>query len=470
MDHCQGRLGLLAPTLALALALTAGAALADEDIDLSRIPTETEAAPTVPTTSKNVNYLGEAFSLSGLRNNLAVPLPPPTPASWENWLFLDTRDEWGLGDALRLDYSGRLNFRTSNALTFPDHDNVLNEIRELFVQWQPSPTTWIEIGRINVRNGVALGFNPTDFFRPRTVIDPLTADPSVLREDRLGTLMVSVQSLWRYGSLQLAYAPRVTLPTAIYTPQDEPSFDPVLDRTNAQDRFLAKASLNIADAFNPELLFYHAGTLSQVGANLTAPAGHDTVLYLEWAGGVDSDLITDAFRYGQTTGTLRGPVTLLLPNDPDARFMNEVSVGASYATQNRMTFNLEYHFYQAGFSAANWSDWFAASAQHGFIPGVNNALWYIRSYAQDQQVPVARHSAFLRFDWQDAFIKNLEVTALANVDLQDGSGFVQTTITYNLSRAWTLSVLAAGTYGGRTSDFGSVPVAETLLLRAARYF
>jgi hypothetical protein len=458
----------LAPTVALAFA--ASHAVADDNLDLDRIPMETEAAPPVPTTSKNVSYIGEAFSLSGVRSNLVVPLPPPEPASWENWLFLDTRNEWRLGDAWRLDYSARLNFIASNILLFPSHENVLNEMRELFVQWQPDPTTWIEVGRINVRNGVALGYNPTDFFRPRTVIDPLTADPSVLREDRLGTLMVSIQSLWRYGSIQVAYAPRVTLPTAIYTQQDEPSFDPMLDRTNAQDRFLAKASLNIADAFNPEVLFYHAGTRSQIGANFTAPAGHDTVLYLEWAGGVRSDLITDAFQYGQTTGTLPPGVTLLLPNNPNASFMNEVAVGASYATPNRMTFNLEYHFFQAGFSAANWSDWVAASAQHGFIPGVNSALWYIRSYAQDQQEPVARHHAFLRYDWQDAFIKDLEVTALASIDLQDGSGFVQATLAYNLSRAWTLSVLASGAYGGRTSDFGSVPVAETLLLRAARYF
>ena len=282
--------------------------------------------------------------------------------------------------------------------------------------------------------------------------------------------MVSVQSLWQFGSLQLAYAPRVTLPTAIYEPRDEPSFDPVLDRTNAQDRFLAKVSLNIEDAFNPEVLFYHGGTRSEIGANLSAPAGHDTVLYLEWAGGVRSDLIADAFSYGQTTGSLPTSVTRLLPNDPSASFMNDLSIGASYATENRMTFNLEYHFHQAGFTSEDWRDWFAASAQRGSIPGVNDALWYIRSYAEDQQEPETRHSAFLRFDWQDAFIKDLEVTAFANVSFQDGSGFLQATVAYNLSRAWTLSVLASGAYGGRRSDFGSIPTAETLLLRAARYF
>jgi len=461
-------------TLALALAAMLAAPLAwaaDDDMDLDRIPTETATTPAqAPLSTKDVNYLSDAFSLSGLRSGLAVKLPPPTPASWDNWLFLDTRDEWTLGDDWRLNYSGRLNFRASNALPFPDHDNVLNELRELLVQYQPTEATWIEFGRINIRNGVALGFNPTDFFRPRTVIDPLTADPSVLREDRLGTLMLSAQSLWRYGSLLVAYAPRVTLPTAIYSERDEPSFDPVLDRTNAQDRFLAKASLNISDAFNPELLFTHAGTRTQIGANLTAPAAHDTVLYLEWAGGVRSDLIADALHYGQTTGTLPPSATFLLPNDPAARFMNDLSVGASYATENRMTFNLEYHFHQAGFTNTDWQNWFAAAGRRRGIPGINGALWYIRSYAQDQQEPMGRHAAFLRWDWQDAVIKDLELTALASIDLQDGSGFIQATAAYNLSRLWTLSALVSGSYGASRSDYGSIPVAETLLLRATRYF
>ncbi len=83
---------------------------------------------------------------------------------------------------------------------------------------------------------------------------------------------------------------------------------------------------------------------------------------------------------------------------------------------------------------------------------------------------MAQHTAFLRVDWQDAFVKDLELTALANVDLQDGSGFVQATATYNLSRAWTLSGLVTASYGGRTSDYGSLPVAQMLLMRAARYF
>ena len=119
-----------------------------------------------------------------------MPFPPPTPASWEDRLFLDSRDEWNLGDNVTLTYSGRFNLRAANDMPFPSHENVLNDLREAFVSWQPADGTWIDLGRINLKSGVAVGYNPTDFFRTRAVVEPLTADPTVLREDRLGTLML----------------------------------------------------------------------------------------------------------------------------------------------------------------------------------------------------------------------------------------------------------------------------------------
>ena len=462
----------IAAALLTGLAAAAPAFGANEDSDLDRIPAQMPAETQQPqvTPSKDVNYLSDALQVSGIRNGLAVPFPSPSPATWEDWLFLDTRDEWRLGDDWRLNYSGRLNIRTSNSIPFPTHENVRNDLRELFVEFQPTDTVWLELGRVNIRNGVALGFNPTDFFRPRTVIEPLTADPSVLREDRLGTLMVTGQALWHFGSITMAYAPKVTTPTAIYGIRNEQSFDPGLDRTNAQDRFMIKTSLNLADRFNPELLYYHAGNRTQFGANLTTPVGRETVAYLEWSGGTRSDLIADAFRYGQMTGTLPASSTGLLPNDASARFMNDLSIGASYTTESKITFNVEYHFHEAGLSSRDWSNWFNTSAALGVHPGVNSALWYLRNYAQDQQEPVSRHAAFFRMDWQDAFIRDLNLTALATVNLQDASGFLQATAEYHLSRAWTIAALVSGTYGGRRSEYGSLPQEASVLLRANRYF
>jgi hypothetical protein len=460
----------IAALLLFGMAAASPAFSADEDSDLTRIPTEAPPAASQAASSKDVNYIGDALEFLATRNGLAVPFPAPQQPNWENWLFLDTRDEWTLSDQWRLNYSGRLNFRTSDSIPFPTHENMRNDLRELFVEWQPTDAAWIQVGRINIRNGVALGFNPTDFFRPRTVIEALTADPSVLREDRLGVLMMTGQWIWSFGSVTVAYAPKVTRATPIYGIRTEPDFDPELGQTNAEDRVLVKASLNLAERFNPELLYYFAGNRTQIGANLTTPVSREIVAYLEWAGGVRPDLIADALHFGKMTGSLPAAAQELLPNNANASFMNDLSVGASYATENRMTFNLEYHFHQAGFSPRDWNNWFNTSTERGFVPGVNPALWYLRSYAQDQQEPTSRHAAFLRWDWQDAFVTDLELTALATVNLQDGSAFAQGTAEYHLSRAWTIAGLVSGTLGGRRSEYGSLPGLASVLLRASRYF
>jgi hypothetical protein len=124
---------------------------------------------------------------------------------------------------------------------------------------------------------------------------------------------------------------------------------------------------------------------------------------------------------------------------------------------------------QPGFTAQDWRDWFNARAWLCGIPGVDAALWYIRSYAQHRQVPASPHLAFVRADRVDASVPDLELTALANVDLEDGSALVQATADYYLSRTWTIGGPAAFTFGARGSEFGSLPQAGSILLRLARY-
>jgi len=456
----------------LSVMLVSGPAFAgNEDNDLDLIPQAAQTAPGAVSaaTLGRRNDLVNALSFSIPNQNLTVPLPPPQPASWEDRLFLDSRDEWRLGDGLTVTYSGRFNLRAENDIPFPNHEVVRNELREAYVSWQPAEGIWLDLGRVNVKSGVAAGYNPTDFFRTRAVVEPLTADPSVLREDRLGTLMALGQYVWAGGSITAAFAPRVTLPTALYTNLNLPSFDPMLDRTNAADRMLLKASATVATGFSPELLLYHEGNRTEIGSDLTISIGQSAIGYVEWAGGVQNSLIDDALRYGRQTGSIpaRAPAPLLFDSGRMSR--NDLSVGLSYTTATKITFNLEYHYHQAGLSSRDWDNWFTAAARRGGIPGVDPALWYIRAYAQDQQDPISQHTGFVRADWTDAFITDLELTALASVDLQDGSGVAQATADYFLSRAWTVGGLASFTFGGRRSDFGSLPQAAGVLVRLIRY-
>ena len=231
-----------------------GAATQDPDLDLIPQAAQQTSAGHAFSANPVANqrlYLENAFSASSERGDLSVPAPGPAPDDWQERLFFDVSKEWRLTDRLELKYSGRLNLRFENDLIFPTHENVINDLRELYLGWQPWDGTYLDLGRINSKSGVALGYNPTDYFRTRAVVEPLSADPTVLREDRLGTLMVQAQHLWQNGSLTAAYVPKLYAPSPIYSNTDLPSFDPMLDRTNAHNRFLLKGSMYLSSDFSP---------------------------------------------------------------------------------------------------------------------------------------------------------------------------------------------------------------------------
>jgi hypothetical protein len=460
----------------LILVAGAGTAGADENKDLDLIPegarqpiaSSAEASPAGDAGQRI--YIENAITLSSQRNGLLVPLPPPPPFHWQNRLFLDVRKEWRPADRVNLTYSGRLNVRAENDLSASSHENLIHDLREAYAGWEPVDGAYIDAGRINLKSGVALGYNPTDFFKTRAVVEPLSADPTVLREDRLGTLMVRGQHIGEGGSLTAAFAPRVSSTSAIYTNTNLPSLDPMFDRTNAQNRLLLKSSVDTAGGFSPEVLLYRQGSQTLLGANLTSSVNQNVVAYLEWAGGRRVSLIDDALRFGRNTGTLPPNAPSALPENSHRSFQNELSVGASYTTETKITFNLEYHFNQAGFSRTDWNNWFATGRDASASSPVARELWFIRSYALDQQQQLSRHVLFLRADWSDAFIPRLELTGFVNTDLYDGSSLVQLSADYHVSNAWTVGAIFSSNFGGKRSDFGSLPQAASFLVKVARYF
>jgi len=480
--------GQVAILLSVCVALWSGAAVGrdapgeqgpvtdqDKDVDLIPEAARQQPADTPPMTSKAINpgsrlYLENAFSVSSLRSEQVVPAPGPRPFNWQERLFLDVRKEWKLADQLSLTYSGRLNFRGEDDLSFPTHENVINDLREAYLGWHPLERTYLDAGRINLKSGVALGYNPTDFFRARAVVEPLSADPTVLREDRLGTLMLRGQQLLDGGSLTAAFAPKLYDPSAIYTNLDLPSVDPMLDRTNASSRFLVKSSLNITDRLSPEFLLYREGAQTRLGANLAESLGQKVVAYLEWSGGRHASLIDGALHYGRETGTVPPQAPSPLPESSRESFQNELAIGASYTSESRVTFNLEYHFNQAGFARADWRNWFAAGQSGSSGSAAARELWYLRDYALDRQAPISRHSVFLRADWVDAFIPKLELTGFVNADVYDGSGLAQISADYYLSDHWTVGGLVATNFGPVRSDFGSLSQAANVMFKVARYF
>jgi hypothetical protein len=276
------------------------------------------------------------------------------------------------------------------------------------------------------------------------------------------------QSIWDGGSVSLSIAPKLDSPAPITAPA-QPSLEPSFDRTNGANRLLLTVSYDVGD-LNPQALVYAESGRTKFGLNLSHQMSKSIVGYAEWAGGKQPTLIAQAIDYGKLTGTLPPNAPLLPPTDTTERFRNDLAVGGSWTGESKITVNLEYHYHQAGFSEQDWKNWFDIGAANASNPNVSGELWYVRGFANAQQQPLTRHQAFLRADWQDAFVVHLELTALAFVNLNDGSTLGQLSASYDLSDAWTFRAYVSANLGSPRSERGSVPQAASAIIQVVRYF
>ena len=341
-------------------------------------------------------------------------------------------------------------------------DDLRNSLREAYVGLIPADGWYVDVGRINDKEGVATGFNPTDFFKSQAVLVQQNTDPATLRDVRLGVVMARLQRVWDGGAVAMMAAPALVEADG---PLRAQVFNPGLDRTNRDNRFLAKGSLRLADDLAPELLVYQDGGRSPVlGGNVTHGFGDRVVAWGEWSSGRRGDVIADALAEGKRTGLFPAAMTAPLAHDGGDALRSQSAMGASLTFDTKLTLTAEWHYNQQGLSESQWHAWFSQRA------AISSALWQIRSYAQSADDPISRNQLFLRADWPDFAVKDLELSGFVVNNPADGSLYVQAEADYYLNPRTTLGLRAADAVGTSHSEWGSVPQALSLTARLVRYF
>jgi hypothetical protein len=452
----------------------------DADVDLipeSVLESQNKPAPTpaatqfapLRTTFHGKFFVEDAFSAwsAPALADAPVPYPANLAIGWQNRASFDTAIQWRPRKDLTLTLSDRINLFEQDGQKLVSADTLRNDLREASVAWEPLSNWYLEAGRINVRNGAALGFSPTDFFKTRTLVGQASLDPSVIRQNRLGTWMLRAQRIWSGGSASIAYAPKLAEPSPVL--ESNPlGIDPRFDTTNAAHRVLCTVSLDVLD-LSPQLLGYFELHRSKLGANVSRTFGDAVVGYAEWAGGPEVNVIARAFAFGENTGTLPPNAPRLPPTSTNVLFRNDVAAGFSWTVASAITFNAEYHYHDAGFTRTDWRNWFNLGSSPNVSPALTGELWFVRGYANDQQEPVTQHEAFVRASWPRALVPELELSAFAFVDLLDASVLTQLSASYYISGAWTASAYGAANLGEGRSERGSLPQRLNAILQLTRY-
>jgi hypothetical protein len=341
-------------------------------------------------------------------------------------LSLDWRFDGSFAPGFRAIVAERIDSDWSGSL---GGNQEVGTLKEAYVSWQPFTGTLADAGRINARQGVAFGYNPTDFFRADAIRSLVSLDPDSLRDNRLGTVMLRGEELWSTGAITAAYAPRLTEQSSAG------ALDPDWGATNSRGRWLICASQQLAPGWMPQwLLFSGDGQSPQAGMDITAALGSATVAYLEVSAGRSATLLAQALDQPERS-TLR----------------SRASTGVTYSTASKLSLTVEYEYNGTGLSSGKWSRLAASNPQD---------YGRYREFALLQQDLPTQSNVFGYASWQDLVFRHLDLTAFLRVDLVDHSKLPW----FELRRHWTAVDLAlrwTDVQGSAVSDFGASTERQT---------
>lgn len=312
----------------------------------------------------------------------------------------------------------------------PEHQNrAVNVLKEAYVSWRARPETLLDTGRINVHNGVATGYNPTDYFRAGALRSITSIDPASLRENRQGSIMLRGQHLWRNGSLTVLHSPslaRESNPKGFH-------LDP--GATNRHERTLIALSWITGAVLTPQWLVYHeARRATQFGLNLAALLSDTTVAQIEWSGGRAPS------QWAQAVAPLIGAPR-------GATWRNRLAVGLTHTTPYKLTVTTEWHYNGAAPDDAAWT-----AMRDAPLPLYTR----YRAWAATAQEPPTRRALFLHALWQDAPVPRLDLALMHNRDLTDGSHRTWLEARYHLNRVEYVLQWQRNS-GAALTSFGAAP-------------
>jgi hypothetical protein len=347
-------------------------------------------------------------------------------------LSIDLRFDARLAPGLRAVLSDRVDLAHSNGV--PPAENV-NTLREAYLSWAPSDHQVIDLGRVNVRNGAAMGFNPTDWFKENALRSVVTPDPAVLRENRQGTVVLQGQQLWGSGALTATFSPELA------REPDPDAFALDAGATNPSNRWLLAGSYKFSDAVNPQLLLYGgADTSMQLGLNVSALAGDAVVVFGEFSAGKGRSLVAQALGLAEAESQ-----------------QQRAAVGLTYTTGFNLSFTAEAQYNSAAPDSSQW-DALDPAARLGVLTTAD-AL---------QDLPV-RRAWFFHATWKDLLLRRLDLSAFVRLDRETDSRDQWLEARYHWDHA-DLSMQWQGFSGDPGSVFGSIPRRRAVEVALRYYF
>ncbi len=367
---------------------------------------------------------------------------------------IDVRHDFRISPRLTLHVSDRADFLIplKSFASVEDPADAINSLREAYATVRfgnPATPLYLDAGRINIRNGVGSGYNPTDFFKQGAVLTATTRDPNALRTDRLGVVALRLQSLASWGAASVTYIPALqNRGSLVDIDRRRRGFGYLgLDRTNAADAVFVKLAPRISETVSVDLLALRDRGRTKLGTNVSTLLGNALV------GNVEAALVE--------TRRLPGPGE----GEPSVGWYALAASNLTWTLSQGLELTAEASYAGDALDGDQWRRYRTA------IDAVTLAqLDRIVTDRSLRQEPLTRVNWFLRAAWRDAFRQNgLDVSGFATGNAYDNSLLWQVTVRQDFV-GWSAGLLASGFSGRITSEYGASPLKSYLGAFVAKSF
>lgn len=310
-------------------------------------------------------------------------------------------------DNLTIPFKSRINDKYSTV----QHDNHSEYIiDELLLDYAVTKTFIVNIGRKQINNGVAMGYNPTDFINLDKFQDRHLSDQQ-RRSEIKGSNLIGFIKYFETSSIQIFYLP------------------------NDQDVFLQYTN-NLTNLNTDLGLSYYYGDYSSFGLNISTTLNDKLTGYIENAISTKRNRVTISGNDLEQENHKKG-------------IYNDLVLGLQYTTDKGINLNLEYWYNQHGYSKSEY----------------NNIVSYIYSpysnyYERTHYLSIRnlfRNKLFFRAS--DIPITDeimFEPTLIYSIN--DKSIFIRTSFVYQITHNAILRLSGDMSHGNDDSEYGRSPV------------
>lgn len=337
-------------------------------------------------------------------------------------------------EATGVRYAARLDAFDTRVNAFATDYQRSASLLELYATHVIDRDTTVQVGRINVREGNAYNFNPTDYYRANSAKLFVNPSPLVTRESRQGTF--GVRGLWlqSQGAISLLYSPKLGTPGA----SDAWGLDSSL--TNPTHSLMATWSRTLSEKTNVKLLAFRTSSRQwQVGLGGSALVNDALTVHAEASHGhAVSELVPGQVLAGQMA--------------------NQWALGGTL-TMGQWSWTLEQSYNGQAVADSTFAQWAVSEPQTAYA--------YL-SGAERLQSQSARRNWFLYLSRPNFIWSRVELRGFARVNPNDHSSLAWLELRRKFDQ-FDLGYQFMATQGSQQSMFGITPARRVHQLVLTHY-